>query len=350
MRRTEIDESTAVRGGPGALVDATGSRTRSSRHGGWTVSGTLGGSRDPRAPSGYAADEREPLIAGSRALAASLSLAWVMGGAGSVARATGKPAPAPAPATVKPPGGDDRDCAGTIIGSFKREGRPEVIVRYVPAPSQDALVFEAGLAVDADGGRHAYRDDDKGLDTIKNACPADRSRSCYGIVERAPGDRVRQAPPNEAYFVSQTSLGDPSKPRTDPDRYVDSEAVAYLALPLRSLVAMAAAHGVPHLPLRLGDLAFVRSRKTGQAAYAIFADVGPAGRIGEGSIALAEALQLPSNPRHGGVTSGVQVVVLLGSGNRRPRPQVDIDRDARAAFERWGGERRFDACLRAWAP
>jgi hypothetical protein len=288
------------------------------------------------------------------ALGAFLGLACMTAAAPPTASAspagTGGHGGAPAPTSTATPtptptgGGSGADCTGTTIGTFKRDRRSEVAVRHVPGPS-GALVYEAGLAIDADGGRHAYRDDDKGLDTIKNACPTDRAKLCYGILERTPGDRVKQAQPNDAYYVSPTTLVDKSRRETDQDRYVDAEQVAYLALPLRTLTRMAAAKGLGTLSLGLGDLAFVRNRKNGKSAFAIFADVGPAGKIGEGSIALADALNIPSSPRHGGAADGVQVVVFPGSGDRRPKPQTDIDREGRAAFERWGGPARLDACF-----
>jgi hypothetical protein len=290
-----------------------------------------------------------------QALGAFLCTAWMASASPPAASAApaptgghgGAPATTPPTRTVTPAatGGAPRvECDATTIGTFKRDRRPEVAVRLVPAAA-GALVYEAGLAIDADGGRHAYRDDDKGLDTIRNACPTDRTKLCYGILERTPGNRVKQAPPNEAYYVSPTTLVDKSKPESDQDRYVDSERVAYVVLPLRTLTRMAAAKGGAALPLRLGDLAFVRNRKNGKSAFAIFADVGPAQKIGEGSIALADALQIPSSPRHGGAGDGVQVVVFPGSGDRRPKPQVDIDREGRAALERWGGPARLDACF-----
>jgi hypothetical protein len=233
------------------------------------------------------------------------------------------------------------DCSATRLGEFKREGRRTVTVRYFAAPVP-AVVYEAGLAIDADGGRHAYKDDGKGLDTIQNACPKDTTKKCWGVLERSPGDKVRQAPPNQAYYVSPTTLGDPDKAETDQARYVDSETIAYLALPLKTLKQMASAAGA--VPIALGDLAFVRNRDNGKTAFALFADVGPARKIGEGSIALAEALGIRSSPRNGGTNDGVEVVVFPGSGNRRPRPQPDIDRDAAARLASWGGEARLRLC------
>lgn len=250
-------------------------------------------------------------------------------------------------ATTAPPIGTGTDasaaqgCANTLLGEFKRPGRGTIAVRAFAGPVP-SVVYASGLAIDADGGRHAYRDDDKGLDTIKNACPQDQSKRCYGILERRPGDKVRQAPPNQAYYVSPTTLVDPDKAATDQARYVDSETINYLALPLKTLKKMAAAHDVP--AIALGDLAFVRNTANGRTAFALFADVGPANKLGEGSIALAAALGIPSSPRRGGVTDGVEVIVFPGSGNGRPRSQAEIDREAAVRLDAWGGEARLSRC------
>ena len=50
---------------------------------------------------------------------------------------------------------------------------------------------------------------------------------------------------------------------------------------------------------KLGDLNMVIDAKTGRASYAIFADTGPNDKLGEGSIALANALGLPADLRGG---------------------------------------------------
>jgi hypothetical protein len=234
-------------------------------------------------------------------------------------------------------------CAGIALAEFACPGHRPITVRYIAGPVA-ALVYQAGLAIDADGGPHAYRSDGGGLDHLANACPREQGKPCWGILEEA-GRRVRQAPPQQDYYVTPTSLRDPSRPRADQSAYVDAETIAYLALPLGTLKRGATAKHLDAFPLQLGDLAFVRNRSNGKSAFALFADVGPARKIGEGSIALARALGIPESPRRGGAADGVQVVVFAGSGNRRPRTQLEIDREAKARLTAWGGPARIDACL-----
>ena len=49
---------------------------------------------------------------------------------------------------------------------------------------------------------------------------------------------------------------------------------------------------------------------------AVFADVGPKGRLGEGSIALANKLRIASNPRHDSAPDGVTYLIFPGSALR----------------------------------
>ena len=285
------------------------------------------------------------VVTGAALVAVSLTatLAYAAASdAGSESRPAERASNAGAPLAAKGPA--STDCVATTLGALEGALKTPVKIRYLANPS-GSLFFEAGLAIDADGGRHAYRDDDKGLDTIKNACPRDPAKVCFGILEPTPGNRVRQAAPNQAYYVSPTTLQDPSKPKTDQARYVDSETIAYLALPVKSLQKMADAQGISNGSPKLGDVAFVRNRHNGKTAFAIIADVGPSGKIGEGSIALAQALGIPSSPRHGGAADGVEVLIFIGSGNRRPRPQADIDAAGASRLGAWGGEARLTTCL-----
>ena len=69
--------------------------------------------------------------------------------------------------------------------------------------------------------------------------------------------------------------------------------------------------------IALGDLAAIRYK--GKVAFAVFADVGPPKKIGEGSMELASELDIPNSPTHGGVqTPDIQYIVFPGSGDRTP--------------------------------
>ena len=88
-----------------------------------------------------------------------------------------------------------------------------------------------------------------------------------------------------------------------------------------------------HPGMRIGDVAAVFYG--GKVAYAIYADRGPRGRIGEGSIRLAQSLGINADPRRGGVGGGVIYLVFPGSGTKRPLPQEEID--ARGCWRRSAG-------------
>jgi hypothetical protein len=96
-----------------------------------------------------------------------------------------------------------------------------------------------------------------------------------------------------------------------------------------------------------GDFAVVIESQSGKLTEAIFADVGPNGKIGEASIALADALGVPSNPREGGVDQGIIYVVFPGSGNNQPRSTDEITAEADSLFEAFGGMDQIDTCFLA---
>lgn len=90
-------------------------------------------------------------------------------------------------------------------------------------------------------------------------------------------------------------------------RPVNAETVPYFVLP---------GGQYKHLGIKLGDMAAVRYN--GKVAFAVFADVGPRHKLGEGSMALAQELGINHNPRNGGVRGGVEYMVFPGSGNGTP--------------------------------
>ncbi|PYL14101.1 MAG: hypothetical protein DMF43_02630, partial [Verrucomicrobia bacterium] len=125
----------------------------------------------------------------------------------------------------------------------------------------------------------------------------------------ADGDPVVQtdADPAPGFYVSTTSLEDPNCDQKDPRRYVNAEAVNFIVLP-----------GRLGLGAKLGDFAVVIRPATGAYDYAVYADVGPANKIGEGSIAVAAALGVPSSPKSGGVGHGIVYIIFSGSAQSWP--------------------------------
>ncbi len=94
----------------------------------------------------------------------------------------------------------------------------------------------------------------------------------------------------------------------NPKRYIDARNVPYIALPKD----FAERFGIV-----LGDVAVVMNEANGRSAFAVFADVGPRGRIGEGSIALARELGVPPDPRHGQAFDQITYLIFPASGAGR---------------------------------
>ena len=212
------------------------------------------------------------------------------------------------------------DCMPVTVETRSIGGR--IVERIYGDPT--TIEFQAGMMIDADGALRAYHPDDvSGLDDLAHAgAPG----NWWGIVtaDGTPGGTplVQGAgDPAPGFYVSQTSLEDEARDASDPRRYVDSLAVPYLAL--QEVFAT-------DFGCKLGDFAFAtREALDGSrhASAAIFADVAaPQLPVGEGSIALAERLGIPSSPRHGGTfRASVHYVLFCGSGNGRPRSVAEID-------------------------
>jgi hypothetical protein len=228
---------------------------------------------------------------------------------------------------VGPPG-----CAKSVVA--------EVVGTTVwKLPGGSAIGFKAGMAIDADGAPKAYhRDDSKAID---NLASAGREGAWHGLVTdngKPDGKPVVQGPgdPASGYFVSRTSLFDKSKPVKSPRRYVDASKIPYVALPPEAREWGA----------ELGDFAVVMNAKNGRIAFAIFADVGPPAKLGEGSVALADAIGVASSPKDGGLASGIVYAIFTRSGNKEPRSAEEIEREGKKLFEALGGRPVLATCFR----
>jgi hypothetical protein len=211
-------------------------------------------------------------------------------------------------------------------------------------PGTSPFFFKAGLAIDADGSPNAYGPHGKVLDALANAGYPGNWWALVTDNGKPTGTPIlqRQTDPSPGLYVSTTALADPSLPSANPKRYVDSETVPYIVLPGHRQAQLSP-------KLRLGDIALVANGKNGAFAYAIYADIGPQDQIGEGSIALAEALGVGSDPKRGNGASDIIYVVFPGTGNGRPRTPTEIQGTGRTAFQAWGAFKRLAQCFPEYA-
>jgi hypothetical protein len=207
-----------------------------------------------------------------------------------------------------------------------------------------AFFYQSGMEIDADGAYHAYNPDNKsGLDYLANAGHPGNWWALVANNGQPNGGPLVQTDtdPAPGFYISKTSLEDPNCDRKDPRRYVNAEAVNFVVLPNRL-----------GLGAKLGDFAVVIRPATGAYDYAVYADVGPANKIGEGSIALAAALGVPSNPKTGGVGHGIVYIVFPGSVQNWPLTQPEIDQFGAQLFAKWGGVDKAKECFPdvEWSP
>ena len=235
-------------------------------------------------------------------------------------------------ATLGTPGG----CSNEQLLSFQmnHEGEEEREIPIWHVPGDTAFFYESGMTIDADGAPNAYHPDNIGLDDLSNA---GSPGNWQGLAKNENGEPFVQGPddPFPGYYVSATALADRTKPVNDPTRYVDASKIPFIVLP----GAMARQIGA-----RPGDFAVAFNRRNGQSSYAIFGDVGPSDRIGEGSVALAENLGIRSDARNGGARRGILFLVFPGSGNGRPRTIEEINSESEKLLQAWGGTSQLAAC------
>jgi hypothetical protein len=220
-------------------------------------------------------------------------------------------------------------CSGELLLNFemRHDGEPERDIPIGRFAGTSAFFYESGMTIDADGAPNAYHPDNTGLDDLANAGTPGRWE---GLAKDADGEPIIQGPsdPFPGYYVSATALADRSKPFNDPTRYVDASKIPFVVLP----GGMARQLGA-----RPGDFATVFNQRNGKSSFAIFGDVGPYDRIGEGSMALAENLGIRSDARNGGARRGILYLVFPGSGNGRPRTIEEINGEGQRLLQTWEG-------------
>lgn len=236
-------------------------------------------------------------------------------------------------------------CSGAVVraraqqNSCANHEMVEVQFEARTFPAQkigDAVLFRAGMYVDADGAPNAYGPRNRGLDFTANAVRGGRFLSVATHPDGTPV--VQRSGRFKGFYVSTTSLHNAGGSSTAPGTYVDARKIPYIVLPPEFM---------KQFGVTLGDLAVVTNQRNGKSSFAIFADVGPHGKIGEGSVALARALGLNDDPRYGGTGSSSIAYLVFpksGLGPGKLRSAKEIKTSALRAFRRWGGARRLRAC------
>lgn len=156
------------------------------------------------------------------------------------------------------------------------------------------------MAIDADGSPRAYAPPPKeGLDYLANA---GHPGNWWGLACDQHGEPYVQLADNPApgFYVSTTTYERREFNPDDPRRYLNSETEKFVVVP------NSFRKSVPGIVLGCKCLVSYRDK----TVEAVAGDVGP--RFGEGSIALAKALGIPSDPKSGGVDSGVTYQLFPG--------------------------------------
>lgn len=179
--------------------------------------------------------------------------------------------------------------------------------------------WESGMAIDFDGAPNAYAPHGSGLPALDALANAGSPGKWWGLACAESGEPfVQRAGKWAGYYVSTTALVNPFYKPNDARRYVDATTVPYVSVP----------KAVLFVGVRKGDLCLVTRGAVSCAA--IVADVGPPGRIGEGSPALAARLGIPAG-MHGGCDGGVSYRVFIGSLTTPPWPRAQADIEAAVA-------------------
>jgi hypothetical protein len=85
---------------------------------------------------------------------------------------------------------------------------------------------------------------------------------------------------------------------------------------------------------------------TGDNCYCIWADTGPSSKIGEGSIRLAQALKINSNPKSGGTSSKIVAYLLFRGSLGKWVPPKEWFSLANSLTKEWGGLSRLKKLLK----
>jgi hypothetical protein len=184
-----------------------------------------------------------------------------------------------------------------IIGTITGDGFESTIVE----DGDGRVHYTADADIDADGANGqngqaaAYKSDDSGSELLANGgmkivggkvvCAHAWARSIV-ILDTDNEPKIFPG----GVIASTTWYRNRSLLPTDPAAYVDAQIVPYIVVPPLVVISTS------------GVVRGCKARATwnGRSVDCVVADLGPTGKIGELSIAAANALGMPGSPRHGG--------------------------------------------------
>jgi hypothetical protein len=244
-------------------------------------------------------------------------------------------------------------------------------------PGSKAIAFASQMQVNTDGAPDSYHPDDIGITHICNGVSVGRSctwkAKCLSDFRQAKAEHFKgptkicffamatdaqgvpiiqgETDPKPGYFVSTTALKQPGEKVRTPQAQLDSNTVPFAVIPgtwQRS--------GTPGP--KLGDFGVAYRRSNGKLAYFVIGDTGPKNKLGEGSVALHQALgNDPFMDRFGvrRARKGIgdrDVVYLLFPNSAHSGQKFDtamIDRLAGEQLQAFGGIERLKECAGSMA-
>jgi hypothetical protein len=245
-------------------------------------------------------------------------------------------------------------------------------------PGSKAIGFASQMQVNTDGAPDSYHPDDIGITHICNGVSVGRSctwkAQCLPAFRQAKAEHFKgptkicffamttdahgvpmiqgNADPKPGYFVSTTALKQPGENVRTPQGQLDSNIVPFAVIPgtwQRS--------GSPGP--KLGDFGIAYRRSNGKSAFFVIGDTGPKNKLGEGSVALHQALGNDPFVQRFGVRrarkgiGGRDVVYLLFPNSAQPGLKFDtanIDRLAGEQLNKFGGIEHLKECAETLAP
>jgi hypothetical protein len=238
-----------------------------------------------------------------------------------------------------------------------------------PAPDRGSPAKPAGAGTFKFAGKYKMPDYAKAEFDAKAGIPWDGAESIedwnhYDDIVQNSGYAFPHAPVTALYYEAKLAIdADGKAPQASADKTgqtdtnlhdaaddpLDSRAYPFIVLPLTQrkrkdgTIQRFLGKSVQIMGAKLGDLGVV-IYKNGEVVPVIYGDFGPVMTIGEGSIMIAEALDINADPNRGGVDAGqippgIVHLIFPGSsdvvGRKTTRTAKNVRTDAMKLFNKF---------------